>query len=91
MSKPKSLTITGGIDGKPRKRTVVLSAKNDRRLSVKAALRDVNRSIILNEVLDVALAGVLASAPGCGETKDEPERPALRIGAGEYRDVAVLR
>jgi len=71
MSKRKSLTIAGRIAGKPRKRTVVLSAKNDRRLSIKAALRDVNRSVILNEVLDAALAGVLASAPGCedGEMK----------------------
>jgi hypothetical protein len=71
MAKHKSFTITGNTSGKPRKRTVVLSAKNDRRLSIKAALRDVNRSVILNETLDIALAGVLASAPGCedGEGK----------------------
>jgi hypothetical protein len=69
MAKRKSLTIAGSKSGKPRKRTVVLSARNDKRLSVKAALRDVNRSVILNEVLDVALAGVLASAPGCEDAE----------------------
>jgi hypothetical protein len=42
------------------KATVVFTAENHQRLGIFAALRKVDRSTVVNEVLDIALSGVKA-------------------------------
>ena len=62
--KTRSLKITDPGQRETHKVTLTLTAENDRRLSVLAALRDSDRSALANEIFNVALAGVRAYAPG---------------------------
>ena len=70
-SKPPSLKIDSGESSKPRKRSLILSVENDRRLSILAALRDSDRSTLANQLLDVALSGVRGYAPGCEPAQEK--------------------
>ena len=60
----KSLNVKVGKSTDRRKKTIILSAKNDRRLSILAALRDVDRSALLDTILNKALEGVTGYATG---------------------------
>jgi hypothetical protein len=60
--KPKPVRINRKRDAPKRKTTLVLTTANDQRLSVLAALTGRDRSTLVNEYLDIALASVEAQA-----------------------------
>jgi hypothetical protein len=74
----------GGKEAQPRKRTLILTAENDIRLSTLASIRNKDRSELVNQILKDALKNVRGHVLGEGETA------APESGAGQGEKPAGL-